>query len=148
MSLPTQQRILKTALPGPRSIELQATRNQALSNGLGQTLPIFVEEAGGAIIVDVDGNHIIDMTTATRIALDPLDLAGIDDLLTPDEKAVRGSVRQMCEERILPYVADWFEQGGLPDARGLTKELGSLGVLGMASVAADLSSHLDAKVRD
>ena len=71
------------------------------------------------------------MSTSTRIALDPLDLAGIDDLLTPDEKAVRGSVRQMCEERILPYVADWFEQGGLPDARGLTKELGSLGVLGM-----------------
>ncbi|KQV75458.1 4-aminobutyrate aminotransferase [Aeromicrobium sp. Root344] len=67
MSLPTQQRILKTALPGPRSIELQATRNQALSNGLGQTLPIFVEEAGGAIIVDVDGNHIIDMASGIAV---------------------------------------------------------------------------------
>ncbi|MBC7633805.1 acyl-CoA dehydrogenase family protein [Aeromicrobium sp.] len=71
------------------------------------------------------------MSTSTRITLDPLDLAGIDDLLTPEEKAVRSSVRQMCEERIQPYVADWFEQGTLPDPRGLAKELGSLGVLGM-----------------
>lgn len=67
MSLPTQQRILKTALPGPRSIELQAARDQALSQGLGQTLPIFVAEAGGAIIVDVDGNHIIDMASGIAV---------------------------------------------------------------------------------
>ena len=71
------------------------------------------------------------MSTSARISLDPLDLAGIDDLLTAEEKAVRSSVRQMCEERIQPFVADWFEQGALPDPRGLAKELGSLGVLGM-----------------
>jgi glutaryl-CoA dehydrogenase len=71
------------------------------------------------------------MSTSTRITLDPLDLAGIDDLLSVEEKAVRASVRQMCEERIQPHVADWFEQGTLPDVRGLAKELGSLGVLGM-----------------
>jgi glutaryl-CoA dehydrogenase len=72
------------------------------------------------------------MSTSTKkITLDPLDLAGIDDLLTPEEKAVRSSVRQMAEERIQPHVADWFEQGTLPDVRGLAKELGSLGVLGM-----------------
>ena len=61
----------------------------------------------------------------------PLDPAGIDDLLSDDEKAVRASVRQLCAERIDPYVADWFEQGALPDVRGLAKELGSLGLLGM-----------------
>ncbi|MDX6231433.1 MAG: glutaryl-CoA dehydrogenase [Nocardioidaceae bacterium] len=71
------------------------------------------------------------MSTTKRIKLDPLDLAGIDDLLSVEEKAVRDSVRQMCQERIQPYVADWFEQGALPDVRGLAKELGSLGVLGM-----------------
>jgi glutaryl-CoA dehydrogenase len=71
------------------------------------------------------------MSITKRIKLDPLDLAGIDDLLTVEEKAVRDSVRQMCQERIQPYVADWFEQGTLPDVRGLAKELGSLGVLGM-----------------
>ena len=31
---------------------------------------------------------------------DPLDPAGIDDLLTADELAVRESVRQLCSERI------------------------------------------------
>ncbi len=67
MSMPTQRRILKTALPGPRSIELQVARDNALASGLGQTLPIFVEEAGGAIIVDVDGNHIIDLASGIAV---------------------------------------------------------------------------------
>ncbi|NYJ03165.1 glutaryl-CoA dehydrogenase [Nocardioides thalensis] len=62
---------------------------------------------------------------------EPLDPAGIDDLLSADEKAVRDSVRQLCNERIDPYVADWFERGAIEDVRGLAKELGALGVLGM-----------------
>ncbi|HRI98118.1 MAG TPA: acyl-CoA dehydrogenase family protein, partial [Nocardioides sp.] len=61
----------------------------------------------------------------------PLDPAGIDDLLTADEIAVRSSVRQLCAERIDPYVADWFERGQIEDVRSLAKELGALGVLGM-----------------
>ncbi len=61
----------------------------------------------------------------------PLDPAGIDELLTDDEKAVRASVRQLCAERIDPYVADWFERGQIDDVRGLAKELGALGLLGM-----------------
>ncbi|WP_456695090.1 4-aminobutyrate--2-oxoglutarate transaminase [Aeromicrobium sp. P5_D10] len=67
MSQPTQQRIIKTALPGPRSVELQATRDSNLAGGLGKTLPIFVEEAGGAIIVDVDGNHLIDLASGIAV---------------------------------------------------------------------------------
>ncbi|MFF6983732.1 acyl-CoA dehydrogenase family protein [Streptomyces sp. NPDC008343] len=64
-------------------------------------------------------------------AFDPQDPAGIDELLTPEEKAVRASVRQLCDERIEPHIAEWFEHGSLPDVRNLTKELGALGVLGM-----------------
>jgi len=76
------------------------------------------------------------MSTATAPTtaldpLDPLDLAGIDDLLSQDERDVRASVRQVAQERIQPYVADWFERGSIDDVRGLTKELGALGVLGM-----------------
>jgi glutaryl-CoA dehydrogenase len=63
--------------------------------------------------------------------LDPLDPVGIDDLLTADERAVRAAVRQLCRTRIEPYVADWFEAGRIDDVRGLAKELGALGVLGM-----------------
>ncbi|HET8983387.1 MAG TPA: acyl-CoA dehydrogenase family protein, partial [Pedococcus sp.] len=62
---------------------------------------------------------------------DPMDLAGIDDLLTDDEKAVRASVRQLCEKVVDPCVADWFERGEIADIRGLAQDLGTMGVLGM-----------------
>ncbi|GAA1443925.1 acyl-CoA dehydrogenase family protein [Mycobacterium cookii] len=72
------------------------------------------------------------MSTSTKLPLfEPLDPAGIGDLLTADERAVRDTVRQLCAERIAPYVADWFESGAIDDVRGLAKELGTLGVLGM-----------------
>jgi glutaryl-CoA dehydrogenase len=70
-------------------------------------------------------------TTTSLPPFEPLDAAGIDDLLSADERAVRASVRQLCDERIDPYVADWFERGQIDDVRGLAKELGALGVLGM-----------------
>jgi len=59
------------------------------------------------------------------------DLLDIDAALTPDERAVRDSVRRLCDTRIDPYVADWFETGDLPTVRELAKELGALGLLGM-----------------
>ena len=72
------------------------------------------------------------MSTSTKLPpFEPLDPAGIGDLLTADERAVRDTVRQLCAERIDPYVADWFENGAIDDVRGLAKELGTLGVLGM-----------------
>ena len=67
----------------------------------------------------------------TRVKLDPLDLAGIDDMLSAEEKAVRAAVRQVCASSIDPYIADWFEAGDLPGIRDLSKELGKLGLLGM-----------------
>jgi 4-aminobutyrate aminotransferase / (S)-3-amino-2-methylpropionate transaminase / 5-aminovalerate transaminase len=55
-----QQRLLKTAIPGPRSTELHARKTAAVSSGVGTMLPIYVERAGGGIIVDADGNQLID----------------------------------------------------------------------------------------
>ena len=69
--------------------------------------------------------------TSHRSPLNPNDLANLDSLLTQDEIAVRSSVRELCARRIDPYVAEWFEAGEIPDIRGLAKELGSLGLLGM-----------------
>ncbi|MFD0559406.1 glutaryl-CoA dehydrogenase [Stackebrandtia endophytica] len=59
---------------------------------------------------------------------DPLD---IDWLLTEEERAVRETVQAWCTDRVRPHVGRWFEEGELPDARGLAAELGELGLLGM-----------------
>ena len=55
-----QRRKLVTEIPGPRSIELHARKTAAVSGGLGTTLPVYVERAAGGILVDADGNHLID----------------------------------------------------------------------------------------
>jgi glutaryl-CoA dehydrogenase len=62
-------------------------------------------------------------------AADPL---GIDDLLEPEDLAVRDTVRAWAADRVLPYVADWYEKGELPGIRELARELGSIGALGMS----------------
>ncbi|WP_327320624.1 acyl-CoA dehydrogenase family protein [Streptomyces sp. NBC_01235] len=62
---------------------------------------------------------------------DPLDLLELDNLLTPDERSVRDTVRTFCDRRVEPHIAEWFEQGAIEDIRGLAKELGELGLLGM-----------------
>jgi 4-aminobutyrate aminotransferase / (S)-3-amino-2-methylpropionate transaminase / 5-aminovalerate transaminase len=64
---PEQRRILVTDLPGPRSRELQQRRDGALPPGLGMTLPVFVDRAGGGVIVDVDGNHLIDFASGIAV---------------------------------------------------------------------------------
>jgi 4-aminobutyrate aminotransferase/(S)-3-amino-2-methylpropionate transaminase len=35
--------------------------------GFGVTLPVFVAEAGGGIVVDVDGNHLIDLASGIAV---------------------------------------------------------------------------------
>ncbi|MEV5956418.1 acyl-CoA dehydrogenase family protein [Streptomyces sp. NPDC051987] len=60
---------------------------------------------------------------------DPL---GIDDLLEPEDVAVRETVRRWAADRVLPFVAEWYESGELPGIRELAKELGSIGALGMS----------------
>jgi glutaryl-CoA dehydrogenase len=64
-----------------------------------------------------------------RQALDPVDFIGVSGLLSDEERLIRDSVRAFVRDRVLPYVADWFESGTLP--RDLGRGLGELGVLGM-----------------
>jgi 4-aminobutyrate aminotransferase/(S)-3-amino-2-methylpropionate transaminase len=61
MTTVAQVRKLITAIPGPKSEEILKRRSEAVSSALGMAIPIVVERAGGGIIVDVDGNSIIDM---------------------------------------------------------------------------------------
>ncbi len=56
-----QERRLVTAIPGPKSAELMARRAAAVSAGVGASFPVFVERGSGGILIDVDGNSIIDL---------------------------------------------------------------------------------------
>jgi 4-aminobutyrate aminotransferase / (S)-3-amino-2-methylpropionate transaminase / 5-aminovalerate transaminase len=56
-----QRRNLRTEIPGPRSRELWTRRTRAIPDAVGTTLPVFVADAQGGIIEDVDGNRLIDL---------------------------------------------------------------------------------------
>ncbi len=51
---------IKTEIPGPKSRALMERRHKAVSSGIGTATPMFVQEAKGALLTDVDGNTFID----------------------------------------------------------------------------------------
>ena len=51
---------LRTAIPGPNSLALQARREHALPRGVASATNVFVSEAQGAVVTDVDGNRLLD----------------------------------------------------------------------------------------
>jgi 4-aminobutyrate aminotransferase/(S)-3-amino-2-methylpropionate transaminase len=62
-----QERRLRTEIPGPRSRELQARKQATVSAGVGVGLPAYITRAGGGILVDVDGNHLIDFGSGIAV---------------------------------------------------------------------------------
>jgi glutaryl-CoA dehydrogenase len=60
---------------------------------------------------------------------DPLDFLAVDGLLTAEDRDIRDTVRAFAQAELAPHVAEWFEEGTLPDDLG--RELGKLGLLGM-----------------
>lgn len=63
----SQQRRLVTDIPGPRSAALAARKNDAVARGVGTMLPAYVVAAEGAILVDVDGNQLIDFGSGIAV---------------------------------------------------------------------------------
>jgi len=61
--------------------------------------------------------------------LDPYDFLDVDALLSDEERDVRDTVRKFVADRVLPGIAEWFEQGVFP--REVAPEIGKLGLLGM-----------------
>ncbi|MFJ4502872.1 acyl-CoA dehydrogenase family protein [Streptomyces sp. NPDC088864] len=73
------------------------------------------------------------MSTAPKLPpFDPRDPIGLDDLLGPEDLAIRDTVRTWAADRVLPHIAEWYENGELPGIRELARELGALGALGMS----------------
>ncbi len=70
------------------------------------------------------------MSTAIRPGGEtPHDFLQIDALLSDEERLIRDTVREFVGDKVLPYVAEWFEEGILP--REIGKEMGALGLFGM-----------------
>jgi glutaryl-CoA dehydrogenase len=59
----------------------------------------------------------------------PHDYLGVDDLLSDEDRAIRDTVRDFAQSELAPHVAEWYDEGTLPD--GLGPMLGKLGLLGM-----------------
>jgi glutaryl-CoA dehydrogenase len=60
---------------------------------------------------------------------DPIDFLDTDALLTGEERLLRDTVRRFTDDRVTPFVADWFDEGNFP--LSLVPEMGDLGLLGM-----------------
>ncbi|MBD3783158.1 MAG: acyl-CoA dehydrogenase family protein [Micrococcales bacterium] len=70
-------------------------------------------------------------STMPKRPSDPLDVVDVDSMLSDEEKAIRATVRQVCDDLVEPHVVEWYEKGELPVARDLAREFGKVGLLGM-----------------
>ena len=62
-----QERRLVTAIPGPNSLALHDRRRASVSAALGASVPVYAARAGGGVIVDVDGNTLIDLGSGIAV---------------------------------------------------------------------------------
>jgi glutaryl-CoA dehydrogenase len=70
------------------------------------------------------------MSTAIRPGGEtPHDFLQIDSLLSDEERLIRNTVRGFIGDKVLPNIAEWFEEGIFPNELG--KEMGALGLFGM-----------------
>ena len=101
-AVPTKRQVV-TAIPGPKSQALHARREAVVSAGVSSALPVYIERAHGAILVDVDGNAFVDLgagigVTTVGHTVDPVVQAAREQLgdvlhtlftITPYEEYVR-----------------------------------------------------------
>lgn len=57
----TEYPIVSGELPGLKSNQLQLRKLAAVSNGVGTVFPAYIQSASDGLLVDVDGNHLIDL---------------------------------------------------------------------------------------
>jgi 4-aminobutyrate aminotransferase/(S)-3-amino-2-methylpropionate transaminase len=62
------KRNLVSTIPGPNSEVLHRRRVSAVGPGVSSVLPVYIREAHGAVLVDVDGNSLIDLGAGIGVA--------------------------------------------------------------------------------
>ncbi|WP_329380881.1 4-aminobutyrate--2-oxoglutarate transaminase [Streptomyces sp. NBC_01716] len=65
-AIPQERRIV-TAVPGPKSLELQNRRTAAVAAGVGSVMPVFAARASGGVVEDIDGNSFIDFGSGIAV---------------------------------------------------------------------------------
>jgi len=63
-----QRRNLVTEIPGPASRALFERRGETVARGVSTTLPVFITAAGGGVLLDADGNSLIDFGSGIAVA--------------------------------------------------------------------------------
>ncbi len=66
MDIPPERKLV-TEIPGPRSKEWFERRAAAIPQGVANVHPLVTARASGAIIEDVDGNRLIDLSTGISV---------------------------------------------------------------------------------
>jgi 4-aminobutyrate aminotransferase/(S)-3-amino-2-methylpropionate transaminase len=56
-----QKREILGEFPGPKSVALAERRKAVVASGVASSVPVYVADADGGIITDVDGNSFIDL---------------------------------------------------------------------------------------
>ncbi|MCC3265554.1 4-aminobutyrate--2-oxoglutarate transaminase [Arthrobacter gengyunqii] len=62
-----QKRSINGPFPGPKSAELNARRAAVVAKGVASSVPVYVSDADGGIIRDVDGNSFIDLGSGIAV---------------------------------------------------------------------------------
>jgi 4-aminobutyrate aminotransferase / (S)-3-amino-2-methylpropionate transaminase / 5-aminovalerate transaminase len=62
-----QRRSLVTEIPGPASRALLERRQRTVARGVSSVLPVFIKAAGGGVLVDADGNSLIDFGSGIAV---------------------------------------------------------------------------------
>ncbi len=96
-SLPQERKVV-TAIPGPKSLELMARKNAAVASGVGVALPVSIVAAGGGVMVDADGNSLIDLGSGIAVT-------GVGNSAPRVVEAVKAQVEQFTHTcfTVTPY---------------------------------------------
>jgi 4-aminobutyrate aminotransferase/(S)-3-amino-2-methylpropionate transaminase len=81
-----QKRRVLGDFPGPKSLELAARRAASVAKGVASSVPVYVADADGGVIHDVDGNSFIDLGSGIAVTT-----VGASDA------AVVGAVKEQVE---------------------------------------------------
>jgi len=62
-----QKRRVQADFPGPKSVALTERRKAVVASGVASSVPVYVADADGGIIHDVDGNSFIDLGSGIAV---------------------------------------------------------------------------------